>query len=96
MSISYSWRVTTYKAITVGQKRPVVQVYWEKIGTDTEGRTGKFSGVSTFSNFDEENFIEYEDLTNNIIESWVAEDMLPNEDSINAKIIEQIENQIIN
>ena len=49
MAITYTWEVTSLKTKTVASTdNVIVQTYWTKTGTDTDGNVGSFSGATPF------------------------------------------------
>lgn len=96
MAITYTWKITTVKTCQQnGYSDVVAQVYWSKIGTNSNGATGIFNGITplTAENVLPENFISYDQLSSEIILGWVKDDVQTKtgfEDHIN----QSIENQI--
>lgn len=78
MAISYTWKITTVKTIQQGPySDAVAQVYWSKTGTDENGNVGIFNGTTPLSaaNTLPENFISYEQLSHDIVLTWVQADI---------------------
>jgi hypothetical protein len=74
MSISYTWKVSSLKKTNaVDLNDVIIQTSWNKIGTDEDGNTGVFPGSSQFNlnTIDPDNFVSYDDLTEEIILGWV-------------------------
>jgi hypothetical protein len=74
MSITYTWKVSSLKKTNTSNLNDVIiQTSWNKIGTDEDGNTGFFPGSSEFQldTVDPDNFISYDDLTEEIILGWV-------------------------
>lgn len=73
MSITYKWDVIGVKTTKVGaEEKYVVQTYWTKTGTDEFGNTGIFKGATPFDpNPEQENIILFDQLTPEIILSWI-------------------------
>ena len=72
--MEYTWKLIKLKRVTTSVvEDAVVQVYWELTGTDEDGNTGVFNGDISFdlSTVDLENFIPYQDLTEDLILGWV-------------------------
>lgn len=96
MAITYSWKVTTLKVKNIGddRKNAVVQVYWEKIGTDENGKSGVFYGATSFTADLGDNsgpFIPFEDLTDQDVISWIKKVVVGDyETHVNNKILEKI------
>ncbi len=74
MAITYSWKVTGLRTRNEGSYTDaVVQTYWQKIGTDENGIQGIFSGATPFTaeNVPEGEFINFENLTEEIVLNWI-------------------------
>jgi len=74
MPITYTWEVTSIKTTTEGSNdNAVIQTYWKKTGTDENGKTGTFDGATplTSLNVPEGEFIPFEQLTEEIVLSWI-------------------------
>jgi hypothetical protein len=74
MAITYTWKLTSFKKVTkLGLEDVVFQTYWEKVGTDEFGNTGKFVGATPFDprQVDPDNFTPYESLTEEIVLGWI-------------------------
>ena len=94
MAIIYTWAVTAVKTKTeAGRTNAIVQTYWEKIGTDDNGNTGKFAGATPFTvDPDAENFIPFEQLTEKTVLSWIKAVVIGDyEHHVNAVIQKQID-----
>jgi hypothetical protein len=97
MAITYTWAVTGMKATTVGTESDyVVQTYWTKTGTDENGNTGTFSGATPFDpNPDQPDFIPYDELTQEIVLSWIQPVVVDSyEEHVNEQIAKQIADKI--
>lgn len=88
--MNYSWKIISHKKIGDGT---VVQVYWTKTGTDESGNSADFSGSVPFEleDINEESYVPYEELTDDIILGWVQSIVVGDyeifvDDSINAQI----------
>lgn len=106
MAISYQWKLTLLKKTFLdGQPGVVIGTRWECIGTDEDGNTGTFSGATPFKQIDPNNFTPFEDLTEEIVLSWIQPAVTgvvwtseyPPEDAggmywehVNGRILEQI------
>lgn len=92
MSINYTWKITSMKVKNVDDlDNVVVQTYWQKKGIDDEGNEGFFNGATPIKvSSNTSNFIEYSDLTQDIVLSWI----IPIVD--NKHVDEQIKKQIEN
>ena len=92
MAIIYEWEVTSMKVVdTEDLDNIVIQTYWKKIGTDDDGNEGVFNGATPLSTstVDEENFIPFEELTQEIVIGWIQGAL-----SDQTHIDEQIQKQI--
>lgn len=98
MAITYTWKVTGLRTRNEGDHiNAVVQTYWEKIGTDENGNQGIFSGATPFTAADvpENEFIAFEDLTEEIVLSWIKPLVYGRyEEHIHQRIQEQIDLKI--
>ncbi|NBP03778.1 MAG: hypothetical protein EBU90_27500 [Proteobacteria bacterium] len=96
--MNYTWQLTSLKRKdTTDIKNIVVQTYWKKIGTDENGNTGEFSGATPFdlSTVDANNFVKYEDLTEEIVLGWIQSVVVGSyEEHVNEKIEEQIDAKV--
>jgi hypothetical protein len=94
----YTWQLTSLKRKDSSDlKNIIVQTNWKKIGTDEDGNTGTFNGATPFelSSVDPDNFVNYEDITEEIILSWIQTVVIGSyEEHVNEKIAEQIEAKI--
>lgn len=103
MAITYTWAVTGMKVRDtvidgVTYSNAVVQTYWSKTGTDENGNTGMFAGATPFS-YDPTDadgpFIEYEDLTETDVLSWIQSQVTGSyEEHVNQQIQKQIDEKI--
>jgi len=81
MSMTYTWEITSLKTQNQtnadGTILPnaVIQTYWKKTGTDSNGNTGSFSGATPFTAEDtpEGSFIAFADLTEETVLTWIKE-----------------------
>ena len=93
--MNYTWELTSLKRKdTSDLQNIVVQTYWKKTGTDENGNVGSFSGATPFdlSTVDPDNFVSYEDLTEEVILTWIQNVVVGDyERHVNEKIAEQIE-----
>lgn len=76
MSITYTWKVSQVEAYpeVEGKSNVVFTVHWRLHGTEGEFE-GSLYGSHTISLKKEGDFIPYEDLTEEIVISWVKEAM---------------------
>jgi len=92
---NFSWVVTTLYTQTVqGEQDYVVIAYYDVTGTDGT-YTSTLSNVAQFSTASVSTFIPYEDLTNDIVTTWIQNLLGPDGvDNIYACIQGQIDSQI--
>ena len=91
MSLTYTWVVTGLRNTADGT---VVQTYWEKIGTDSDGNSGTFVGATPFDNGDptDPDYIAFADLTEADVLSWIQAGVVDAyEDHVNTEIQRRIE-----
>lgn len=98
MSMNYTWKITGLKRLNSPNiKNIVVQTYWKKIGTDSDGNIGEFSGATPFesSSVNVDEFIEYEDLTEEMVLEWIKGIVVGSyEEHVNQQIQKQIDQKI--
>lgn len=97
MAITYTWAVTGMKVTRVGNETDyVVQTFWTKTGTDENGVTGVFSGATPLDpNPDQPDFIPYDQLTQEIVLSWIQPIVVDSyEEHVNGVIAKQIADKI--
>ena len=96
--MNYTWKLKSLKRKdSEDLKNIIVQTYWEKIGTDEEGNTGTFNGATPFdlSTVDPNNFVKYEDLTEEMVLGWIQSAVVDDyERHVNEKIKEQIDAKV--
>ena len=96
--MNYTWEITGIKRKdSPDVSNIIVQTYWKKIGTDDDGRTGEFSGATPFdpSSVDPNNFISFDDLTEEIVLGWIQSVVVGDYEShVNEQIQRQIDSQI--
>lgn len=105
MNLIYEDKIDSLKAINridsstnVVQSNVVIQVNWTRTGTTPDGISSSYNSVVRFeSNLPTgDEFIEFSDLTEDIILSWVYENLIEGtEDFINRQVINGIEMQLI-
>jgi len=92
--MTYTWKITGVKTVdTDSVTDAVVQTYWEKVGTDEDGNQGTFSGATPFlqSSINPENFVPYEELTEEIVLEWIQNIVIGSyEEHVNEHIQKQI------
>lgn len=92
--MNYTWKLESLrKTNTQSLNNVIVQTYWKKIGTDENGNEGSFAGATPFdiSSVDQNNFISYEDLTEEIVLDWIKSVVVGDYES---HVNEQIQRQI--
>lgn len=98
MNLTYTWKITSIKRKdTADLNNIIVQTYWKKIGTDENGNSASFSGATPFdlSTVDPDNFIAYENLTEETVISWIQSVVVGDyEEHVNSRIEEQINDMI--
>ena len=91
----YTWKVTGMKGVDLpNEPNAIVQTYWTKTGVDEQGNEGMFSGATPFppSSIDPENFIPYDQLTEEIVLGWIQSVVVGSyEEHVNAQIQKQID-----
>jgi len=96
--MNYTWKLKSLKRRnSTDINNIVVQTYWDKIGTDEDGNVGTFNGATPFdlSSVDPENFISYEDLTEEMILGWIKSCVVGNyEQHVNGVIATQIAEKV--
>lgn len=74
MAVTYTWQIKSLKKTNGASLSDViVGTNWECKGTDENGHTGVFNGATPFelSSVDSENFVSYENLTEEIVLDWI-------------------------
>ena len=95
--MNYTWNITGIKKKSVGDTTDFVyQVYWSKTGTNSEGATGYCQGAVLYEDpddgVDSNTFISFEDLTEEVVLSWVKSQISSDEEeAINSRIDRDIE-----
>ena len=100
MTITHTWKITSVKTKTEGTyANTIVQVYWNKIGTDENGKVGVFSGVTPFSTTtmsDGDIFIPYIKLTEETVLKWVKDIVVADyEQVVNTQIARNIADNVV-
>lgn len=96
--ITYAWSIKSFKKQNNNSNKIndiIVQTYWTCIGTDESGNSGVFHGATPFdpNAVDSNNFIPYENLTEDHIISWIQDSVNANQ-SYKDHIYKQIQKQI--
>jgi len=96
--MNYTWKLKSLKRKdSEDLKNIIVQTHWEKIGTDEDGNTASFQGATPFdlTTVDPNNFVKYEDLTEEMVLSWIQSVVVGSyEEHVNDRIEEQIEAKV--
>jgi beta-glucosidase/6-phospho-beta-glucosidase/beta-galactosidase len=91
MSMTYTWEVTGLKNTSDGT---VVQTYWKKTGTDSDGNVGTFSGATPFNNGDpdSDDYVAFAALTETDVLGWIQAIVVGDyETHVNGQIQKQID-----
>jgi hypothetical protein len=95
MAITYTWAVTGIKN---NADQSVVQTYWTKTGTDSDGNVGTFSGATPFDNADPsaDGYIAFADLTEADVLGWIQAVVVDGyEEHVNGQIQKQIDSLVV-
>lgn len=104
MSMTYTWEITSLKtqnqtnADGDALANAVIQTYWKKTGTDSDGNTGSFSGATPFTaaNTPADTFVAFADLTEATVLGWVQAVVVGGyEEHVNGQIQKQIDEPTI-
>jgi hypothetical protein len=93
--MEYTWEITGLKN---NADQSVVQTYWKKTGTDTDGNVGTFSGATPFENADPsaEGYIPFADLTEADVLGWIQAVVVDGyEEHVNGQIQKQIDQAVV-
>ena len=96
MAITYTRQLLSLKTKNSNDlQNAIVEVNWEKTGTNEDGLAGTVSGETVFDvdKIDLDNFTTFEDLTEEMILGWIQNDSLY-ETMTNRLIEEKIKDQI--
>jgi hypothetical protein len=96
MAITYTWKITKLKIKdnVENKKGFVVEAYWEKSGVDADGIEGKVSSYTPFTlDEDSNNFVPFNELTEETVLSWVKNIVSGYEHSVDGDIERQINNK---
>ena len=93
MALTFTWSVTGLKTKNENQfPDAVVQTYWKVIGTNETGINGVFDGATPLEiSNNNDGFIRFEELTEDIVISWVKDAL---SDDTHARIESIIQKQI--
>jgi hypothetical protein len=93
--LTFTWEITNVKtAQSGGHARAVVQTYWKKTGTDSEGNSASFSGATplTAEGVSADDFVDFTALPEATVIGWIKEQLGGN-DHFNERIQEGIDEQ---
>lgn len=96
--MNYTWRVVgLVKKNEPDHPNTVVNVRWQKVGTDDDGNVGYFEGATPFVlDPSANNFIAYEDLTEETLLSWVQPVVIGDyEEHVNDRIQFMIDQELL-
>lgn len=95
MSLTYTWKIKSLKKTSGADLSDViVGTQWQVTAVDEDGNEGKFDGATPFnlSTVNPDNFIAYEDLTEEIVLGWIKSVVVGGYWShVNEQILKQIE-----
>ena len=103
MALTYEWKITQIKKISNNSvDNAIIGTRWEVKGIDTNGNAGTFAGATPFTldQINPDNFIPYNELTEEIVLNWIKEYVSGSNratnywDHISGKINEQLEEKI--
>lgn len=91
MIIAYTWAVTQMSVTRAGDlTNYVVQATWTKTGTNEDGITGVYTGVTSFAPDPlQPNFVPYDQLTEEMVLGWI-------QPTIGALAVESMDKAIAN
>ena len=95
--MDYEWIVTSMTSASIGSETNVIiNVKWTCTGTNIDGYKGTFNGATplTVNNIDLDFFVPYEQLTQELVLSWVRP-IVENNAAYWQHINEQINKQIL-
>lgn len=104
MSMTYTWSVTSIKVRDEvnanGETLPkaVCQTYWKKVGVDSDGNEGTFSGATPFTaaNVPADQFVPFDQLTEEVVLGWIKAIVVGGyEEHVNGMIAKQISDKAI-
>lgn len=104
MSMTYTWKVTGIKVRDEvnanGETLPkaVCQTYWNKVGVDSNGNEGTFSGATPFTaaNIPADQFVPFDQLTEEVVLGWIKAIVVGGyEEHVNSMIAKQIADKAV-
>jgi hypothetical protein len=76
MALTYEWKITQIKKTTNDSvDNAIIGTRWEVKGIDANGNDGLFTGATPFTldQIDPDNFVPYNELTEEMVLSWIKE-----------------------
>lgn len=93
--MNYRWKIKELVKKNFENKKDVIfKIFWEKIGEDDNGNIGTASGTTLLNidNLDYNEFVDYEDLTEELILDWILLTITETYDKrLNKRILDDIE-----
>lgn len=93
--MKYSWKIKEIiKKDISGKKDVIFKVFWEKTGIDKKGNIGTAYGATLLNidDLDYNEFVDYENLTEEIILDWILLTISETHDKrLNTRILNDIE-----
>jgi hypothetical protein len=75
--ITFTWKIKSLSTKKEGSyNNAVVQTYWNVIGTDSQNKTGVFDGATPFTTSGQSEFIEFADLQEADVLSWIKDQVV--------------------
>ena len=96
MSLTYTWKIERIsKRSSQTISNAIVQTHWKLTGTNENGVSGTFAGATPFNmnTIDPNNFVSYENLTEEIVLGWIQDVVNGDPDykqHIDSRILEEI------
>ena len=76
MALTYEWKITQIKKTSSDSvDNAIIGTRWEVKGIDENGNEGLFNGATPFTldQIDPENFVPYNELTEELVLNWVKQ-----------------------
>lgn len=96
MTIAYTWQFEsldvypTYETVT----NAVESMHWQLVADDGIGHHATAAGETKAGAVDLENFIPFDDLTQEIVQGWCETEMGADLDGVKAMLVGQIDQQV--
>ena len=75
--ITYSWTITRLNTKKEnGFENAVIQTYWKLVGVDTQNKVAQFDGATPFSTAGQTEFVEFQNLQEADVLSWIQEQVV--------------------